>query len=756
MAAHYKASAKQNPGRRSWLVEFRHPLRSDANNKPGKKIRKGLGTENEQEALLLVEQLNQLLADQSLWSIGAQAEALKHYDEKIIEIFYGEIAPRMGQSLNLRDKLLPLPGHDEGYARIALMGVPGAGKTTLVRQLIGTHPETERFPSTSVNRTTTFPTEVALRDDGYYEGVVTFMSEHETRFEIEESLSAAIVEAVDGDTKKVARALLEKSDMRFRLKYLLGDFAEESESDKDPYDDDESEDEAKGVDTATCITEEEKLSNQKTLATYIARVIELTQRLKSELEAQQGLIEKMAPDDRSAALDLIEEQAVASDEFIELVSDILDELRTKFAHVSDGQFEKTTTGWPSAWRIKCEIDERERFLKAVRFFSGISYQSWGKLLTPLVNGLRVIGPFKPNWSEESARLVLVDTEGLGHKANATADLPEQVLTLLHEADVILLVDSAKNGMTNFAAGKALEGVLNAGHTRKLAVVFTHMDAVKGDNLKGPAKLDHVFGGLRNVVENQLAKNVSAEAARYLLDHLSKSTFYVGKMDEVDPKPAKPELLKLLAYLSAAQPPVFEPVAFPEYSSDNLVLAIQEAARDFRQQWQGTLGLAAHSEFKPKPWQTIKALSRRYAEGWDDGFVLRPTSNLVASLSAAVSRFLETPISWTGNPTDEQKRETIDRVKTAVTKQLPELSIRRLRELPQPVWHEAYSLRGAGSTFERRMRIEGIYERWVPVPDARGDKQVYEFLNEVKEVVLGSVKAVEQEVLAANPDKEITI
>jgi hypothetical protein len=747
MAAHYKASAKKNPGRKSWLVEFRHPLRSDANNKPGKKIRKGLGTDDEQEALHLVEQLNQLLADQSLWSIGAQAEALKHYNEKVIEIFYGEIAPRIGQSLDLRDKLLPLPGHDDGYARVALMGVPGAGKTTLVRQLIGTHPENDRFPSTSVNRTTTFPTEVALRDDGYYEGVVTFMSEHETRFEIEESLSSAVVEAVDGDAKKVARTLLEKSDMRFRLKYLLGDFVEDNESDVDPYDDDESEE----VDSSICITEEEKLNNQKTLGAYITRVIELTQRLKSDLETQQGQIEKMTPDDRSAALDLIEEQAIASDEFVELVSDILDELRTKFALVSDGQFEKTTTGWPNAWRIKCEADEREKFLKAVRFFSGISYQSWGKLLTPLVNGLRVIGPFKPTWSEESARLVLVDTEGLGHKANATADLPDQVLALLHEADVVLLVDSAKNGMTNFAAGKALEGVLNAGHTRKLAVVFTHMDAVKGDNLKGQAKLDHVFGGLRNVVENQLAKNVSAEAARYLLDHLSKSTFYVGKIDEVDPKPAIPELLKLLAYLSAAQPPVFEPVAFPEYSSDNLVLAIQEAARDFRQQWQGTLGLAAHSEFKPKPWQTIKALSRRYAEGWDDGFVLRPTSNLVASLSAAVSRFLETPIGWTGSPTEEQKRETIDRIKTTVTMQLPKLSNRRLREQPQPVWHEAYSLRGTGSTFERRMRIEGIYERWVPVPDARGDKQVYEFLNEVKYVVMGSVKAVEQEVLAANSD-----
>ena len=754
MAQSYKATAKQNPGRKSWLIEFRHPLRNDANNKPGKKIRKGLGTDDVLEAHRLAEQLNELLADQSLWSVGAQAEANKRYDSKVIEIFYGEIAPRSGLPQDLRDKLLPLPGHADGYARVALMGVPGAGKTTLVRQLIGTNPDTERFPSTSVNRTTTFPTEVAMRDNGLYEAVVTFMSEHETRFEIEESLSSAIVEAVDGDTKKVARALLEKSDMRFRLKYLLGDFVQDSAAEVDPYDDDEA-NEAKDPDAGSSLTAEEKAQSQKTLATYISRVVVLAKRLKTELETDQGQIEKMAPEDRSAALDLIEEQAVASDEFLELVSDILDELRTKFAHVPSGQFDKTTTGWPNAWYIKVKASEREGFLKAVRFFSGISYQSWGKLLTPLVNGLRVIGPFKPVWADQAARLVLVDTEGLGHKANATADLPEQVLTLLHDADIVLLVDSAKNGMTNFAAGKALEGVMNTGHTRKLAVVFTHMDAVKGDNLKGQSKLDHVFGGLRNIVENQLAKNVSAEAARYLLDHLSKSTFYVGRIDEIDPKPAKPELIKLLAHLSSAQPPVFEPVAFPEYSHDNLVLAIQEAARDFRQQWQGTLGLAAHAEFKPKAWQTIKALSRRYAEGWDDGFVLQPTSNLVASLSAAVSRFLETPIGWSGNPTAEQKRETIDRIKTAVTKQLPKLSTRRLRDQPQPIWHEAYSLRGLGSTFERRMRIEGIYERWVPIPDSRGDRLVYEFLNEVKDVVIGSVGDVEQEVRAADPSGHIT-
>jgi hypothetical protein len=458
----------------------------------------------------------------------------------------------------------------------------------------------------------------------------------------------------------------------------------------------------------------------------------------------------MSAEDRNAALDLIEEAAVTSDAFIELVSDVLDELRTKFDLVADGRFEKTTTGWPKAWHLKKTADERTPFLAAIRFFSDNHYRSWGKLLTPLVNSMRVVGPFKPNWTDENARLVIVDTEGLGHKADATADLPEQVLPLLHEADVVLLVESARNGMTNFASGKALEAVVNTGHTRKLAVIFTNMDLVKGDNLKGQAKFDHVFGGLRNIVDNQLAKNVSADAARSLLEHLGTSTFYVGRINELDPTPARPELNKLLRYLAAAQPPVFEPVALPEYRDDKLGFAIQDAAREFRQQWKGMLGLAT---VRPKPWQTIKALSRRYAEGWDDGFVLRPTSNLVAALSAAISRFLETPIGWSGNPTLEQKRDTIDRIKSKITRDLPLLSARRLREQPQPQWHEAYSLRGPGTTKPRANRIEGIFERFVPIPDAVSvDREVWEFLDEVKGVVMKAMDEIKQEISAAEEAK----
>lgn len=742
MVRQYTASAKRNPGRQAWLVEFRHPLRMEGS-KPGKKTRKGLGTSDEIRAQLLVDQLNQLLSNEGFWSLGARAEAAKLFEPEVLEIFYGEIEPRTSDARPLRDKLLPLPPREDGYAKVVMLGVPGAGKTTLVRQLIGTHPKREAFPSTSLNRTTTFPTELVLKK-GKFDAVVTFMSEHETRFEVEECVSAAILNAIGGDRKQVARTLLEKSDMRFRLKYLLGDITDLVDED-DPYADDQPDD--PDDESTSLLSAEELQRNADLVGNYIDRVCSIAAKYKAAVEAAHGPLSQMSGSDRAAALELVEEQADASEEFLELVSDILDELRQKFDGVAVGKFEQTNTGWPKAWLLKAPQEERAEFLAALRIFSGISDRFWGKLLTPLVNGMRLQGPFGAKWAATAPRLVLMDTEGLGHKANATADLPEQTALLLHEADVILLVDSAKNGMTNYAAGKALEGVANAGLTRKLAMVFTHMDMAAESGLKGQRLHDQIFSGLRNVVDNQLAKSVTAESARFLLERLQDHTFYVGRLDRAEPKGAEPELNKLLEHLMAEQPPVVRPVSAPEYNPAFLVMAIQEAAQDFRKRWQGILNIAHDPEHKPKPWQTIKALSRRYAENWGENFELRPTANLRTALESAISRYLESPISWSGDPTPEQKRDAIERLKNAVAKQLPDLARRRLRENPQSAWHEAWMPRGLGSTSTRRLLIEGIYQRWVPIPEARGDQLVLEFIKEVEDLVSAALDEFRQQVEA---------
>ena len=49
-------------GVNSWAVEFRHPVLKDREGKQGRKIRRGLGTDQD-AAQIIVDDLNGLLAD---------------------------------------------------------------------------------------------------------------------------------------------------------------------------------------------------------------------------------------------------------------------------------------------------------------------------------------------------------------------------------------------------------------------------------------------------------------------------------------------------------------------------------------------------------------------------------------------------------------------------------------------------------------------------------------------------------------------
>jgi hypothetical protein len=63
----YTATKSRSQGREAWAVIFRHPLRVDADGKPGRRVRRGLGTCEESQADTLVEQLNELLSHPEVW-----------------------------------------------------------------------------------------------------------------------------------------------------------------------------------------------------------------------------------------------------------------------------------------------------------------------------------------------------------------------------------------------------------------------------------------------------------------------------------------------------------------------------------------------------------------------------------------------------------------------------------------------------------------------------------------------------------------
>src|SRR4029077_9440464 len=106
MNSSYIATLRQNSGRQAVSVEFRHPMRPDPSNqgKPGRKVRKGLGTDDRTIAGTLVIELNRLLADPTLHSPAARAKAEASFDRRVVEIFYDGLEPKKQSYRGLRDE----------------------------------------------------------------------------------------------------------------------------------------------------------------------------------------------------------------------------------------------------------------------------------------------------------------------------------------------------------------------------------------------------------------------------------------------------------------------------------------------------------------------------------------------------------------------------------------------------------------------------------------------------------------------------
>ena len=91
----YRASLSRSQGREGWSVIFRHPARPDpATGRPPRRVRMGLGETDRGLAEQFVEELNQLLSDQSYWQASARQRAETQFSERVVEIFYHNLARR--------------------------------------------------------------------------------------------------------------------------------------------------------------------------------------------------------------------------------------------------------------------------------------------------------------------------------------------------------------------------------------------------------------------------------------------------------------------------------------------------------------------------------------------------------------------------------------------------------------------------------------------------------------------------------------
>ena len=310
--------------------------------------------------------------------------------------------------------------------------------------------------------------------------------------------------------------------------------------------------------------------------------------------------------------------------------------------------------------------------------------------------------------------------------------------------MILLVDNATQPM-QAAPESVLRSVALSGHGEKLAIAFTHFDAVQGDNLPGyTAKRDHVLASVRNTLSS-LRDEIGDIAPSGLERQADDRCFMLGWLDQPATKvPAgvQKQLARLTGFFEAAiaQPP--PPAASPSYDPAGLAFAVQAAAGDFHALWDARLGYRHRDGVSKVHWSPVKALTRRVALRMDNYEYrhLMPVAELIARLSKEISRFLDAPTRWDPAPRDDDDATVaIARIRAEVHTALHSFAMERVIEQHLTGWGKAFACAGRGSTTERAQVLREIYGQAAPVPGVEFSEAASEFLSSVRRLVVHAIR-----------------
>ena len=604
------------------------------------------------------------------------------------------------------------------------VGTTGAGKTTLVRQLIGTHPVKERFPSTSTAKCTIHDTEIIL-GQAPWRAVVTFVSADQARGHLNECISAALLAIIRGeDDATVLQRLLDHVEQRFRFSYVLGRGPTTTKRSGLFGDEDEGRD-GQNSELAREASDIDLTATNELLTRSLARLRNLAAQLRDRVRATLlSSDDDPSEENEDVIQELLEEEHEAElrDEDVREIADLLmAEIEKRFSLLPASAVTKTPQGWPLTWCGSWPAEKRGEFLRSISRFSSNYRPLWGRLLTPLVSGIRVAGPFAPGWNSGRApRLVLFDGQGLGHTPKSSSSVSTALSRLIDSADAVVLVDNAAQPM-QAAALAIMDELASTGNGRKLILAFTHLDQVQGDNL--PTFSDKARHVLQSA-ENGISDIGDPYAQRLLRERLNAASFFLADLQEQLPEhtpSGRRTITQLLGLLDAVDQVIEKPEpteASPIYDRLTLVASILRAAEAFHGEWRPTLGLGPRRSDK-RHWATIKALSRRLAEmGEDEYRDLRPVADLRKKLMVQIDRFIRKPSRWEGpEATEEEKTDKYASLANSLGRRLTDLSTRRIWSEQMDLWKRAFSRRGRGSTFVRAEIIgNDIYERAAPVAD----------------------------------------
>lgn len=549
------------------------------------------------------------------------------------------------------DELSPIPIN---MPKLYLLGDTGAGKTTIVRRILGT--DKLKFPSVQQKRTTVAVTEYVLSKDLPYRATYLFKSRQVIDNLVAEILEIAIENAYSYFRKdtiskdSVTEDLEETPDERFRLRYIL---------------------------------------------THDQRE-ELAERIVDFMPELDATVKKLTAELQSCDRDLDTVVELALDNHKDIISalnaEILRLIEIKVAEVCQGHslYSDPEFYQQSANDLNTFVDGAKLLLSSTK-----------DSISPVVEYARLQGNLLAPWLPTGVELVLIDGEGIGHDTREASRLSPRHLDYFHFADAIGLVEECKKP---FASGgkSAIEGVVRNGYTEKFHLIFTKLDEVEvgeDEELSREDQIRAVRKGLTNVKyalkDDDTELNIESDRFYYLA-HMNSATIDNDSVSDVA------RLLKSInAKFSEAKPQFVQPI----YDYEMLSSYLSKSADSFLSKWNAML----HA----KHWQTIKAFNRRMC--WEeDGFRdMEPIADFHAEVTRELEYFISHPSSWVEAATPSMQERSIAKVKQEFSKHLLAFARVVILKTYSPHWDTAMSLSGMGSTILRMKQIQRILEEALP-------------------------------------------
>lgn len=370
------------------------------------------------------------------------------------------------ERFQLRDTKIPFP---DTHTKVLLLGSTGVGKTTLLKKMLGVTNTKSSFLADSSSRTTLANTEIVTTDfESPFQAIVTFFKEDEIKDIIQTAIIAALDKVIEGSTiqKQAFAELYKGTKTELQLKHILGDVVKAYDKiDRNPQIKDSS--------------AESILKKFKPLTKLLITCYDDYKRI-CETCVPEGYENLDTEGDKVAFEQLRNEELYKSSSFKTVYNHIKQRILQVITDAASGGTLESdkTSGWPVSWYMQ-NSKNRNDFISKLEFFTGNAVKLHGKLATPLVEGVRLSGPF--NYNETTIpKFAIIDGKGVGH--DNSNSVPIAVRSSFHFADKIAVITADAHD-TRHATQLAISAVLKDGFDEKLSVVFSKLDAITGANIE---------------------------------------------------------------------------------------------------------------------------------------------------------------------------------------------------------------------------------------------------------------------------------